>query len=251
MRCAMQFNRKIIMYFSPTGGTKRVAELIGKEFKTENIYDVTVNFYDIEFDRDDLIVFCFPVYGGRVPKPIYDRFSLITAHGTALIPIAVYGNRAIDDALLELSDIGEKCGFVTVGGMKVVTRHSLNTNVAAGRPDSDDLAVIAEFVKRINEEPHRIPVRMPGHKPYKPNISIPLVPFSAPGCMLCCTCAKECPTGAAIGPKSTNPLKCISCMRCVYVCPSDNRRILAAAKAGTAAAVKAVTLGRAKTEYYI
>lgn len=247
----MTFTRTIIMYFSPTGGTKRVAELIGKEFNTEDIYDVTVNFYDIEFNRDDLIVFCFPVYGGRVPKPVNDRFALMTAHGTALIPVAVYGNRAIDDALLELSDIGEKSGFVTVGGIKVVTRHSLNTNVGAGRPDSDDMAVIAEFVNRIKCEPHRIPVRMPGHRPYKPNIALPLVPFSGPGCMLCCTCAKECPTGAAIGPKSTNPLKCISCMRCVYVCPSDSRRILAGARLSTAAAVKAVALGRAETRYYL
>jgi len=247
----MTFNRTIIMYFSPTGGTKRVAELIGKEFKTDDIYDNTVNFYDIEFDRDDLIVFCFPVYGGRVPKPIYDRFNLMTAHGTALIPVAVYGNRAIDDALLELSDIGDSRGFATVGGMKVVTRHSLNTNVGAGRPDADDISVISEFVQRIKDEPHRIPVRMPGHKPYKPNIPVPLVPFSAPGCMLCCTCAKECPTGAAEGPKSTNPLKCIACMRCVYVCPSDSRKILTAAKLGTAAAVKAVTLGRAETKYYL
>jgi len=247
----MTFNRTIIMYFSPTGGTKRVAEILGNEFGTPDIYDVTVTCYNIEFDQDDLVIFCFPVFGGRVPKPLYERFENIEAHGSAILPVAVFGNRAVDDALLELSDIAEKRGFTTVAGLQVVTRHSLNASVGAGRPDAEDMAIIREFVEKFKAEPHRIPVRMPGHHPYVPFVGLPIRPFPGPSCMLCCTCAKECPSGALIGPKSMNPLKCISCMRCIYVCPSDNRHILPTTKLAAAATVKAISLGRAEVKYFL
>lgn len=246
----MEFTRKIVMYFSPTGGTRRVAEIIAAEFKTEHVYDITAACYNIEFNSDDLVVFCFPVFGGRMPKPMYDRFANIEAHSSACIPVAVFGNRGVDDALLEASLAAEKRGFTTVGGLQVVTRHSLNTKVAAGRPDDADRAVIREFVEKINSI-DRIPVRMPGHKPFKFYPGMPLTPFAGLGCMRCCSCAKECPTGAITGPNTVDITKCISCMRCIAVCPSDNRLLLPPAKLAAAAAVKGLTLKRVESKYFI
>lgn len=246
----MKFERRIVMYFSPTGATRRAAEIIAGEFKTDQLYDITTALYNIDFYPGDLIVMCFPVFGGRMPKPMYERLANIQAHNSAFIPVAVYGCRAVDDALLECSIAAEKRGFTTVGGMQVAARHSLNPKVGEGRPDAGDAAVIREFVNKINTL-DRIPVRMPGNKHFKFYAGLPIHPFAGPGCMRCCSCMKECPTGAITGPNTVDIRKCISCMRCIAVCPSDNRHILPTARLAAAAAVRAVASKDAGTEYYI
>jgi hypothetical protein len=53
-----------------------------------------------------------PVHGGRVPEAQPSRLGRLRASGAPDVLIAVYGNRAYEDALLELSEIASGAGFL-------------------------------------------------------------------------------------------------------------------------------------------
>ena len=119
-----------IFYFSPCGGTKSVADIISKELGDAPMQELTTPSMNTAIDHDTLTFFCFPVYGGRIPKPMYDRMKIISGDKTPCVPVAVFGNRAVDDALLEMSELAEKCGFVTVAGCEMVAPHSIDPQAA-------------------------------------------------------------------------------------------------------------------------
>ena len=88
-----------IICFSPTGGVEKVAQLIANELKVAAPYDYTTRGYEVSFSSDNLVFFCFPVYGGRIPTPMYDRMNYVHGNGAKAVLVAVYGNRAVEDAL--------------------------------------------------------------------------------------------------------------------------------------------------------
>ena len=138
-----------IFYFSPCGGTKSVADIISKELGDAPMQELTTPSMNTAIDHDTLTFFCFPVYGGRIPKPMYDRMKIISGDKTPCVPVAVFGNRAVDDALLEMSELAEKCGFVTVAGCEMVAPHSIDPQFGAGRPDASDKAKLHEFLEKL------------------------------------------------------------------------------------------------------
>ena len=69
-------------------------------------------------------------------------------------------------------------------------------------------------------------------------------------CTLCGLCARECPAGAIDNayPKETDPQVCISCMRCIAICPRGARGVDEAFMAQRAEKMAAV-LGGHKENY--
>ena len=59
----------------------------------------------MDFGPDDLVLFGVPVYGGRIPSPAVQTLRRMQGSRTPAVLVAAYGNRAYDDALLELADI--------------------------------------------------------------------------------------------------------------------------------------------------
>ena len=141
-----------IFYFSPCGGTKSVADIISKELGDAPMQEITTPSMNVALDNETLAFFCFPVYGGRIPKPMYDRMDIIKGNNTPCVPVAVYGNRAVDDALLEMSDLAAKQGFVTVAGCSMIAPHSIDPSFGAGRPDASDKAKLIDFLKKLKEK---------------------------------------------------------------------------------------------------
>ena len=221
-----------VFYFSPTGGTERVARLIGGSLGSGAEYrDITVPNQDrLELGRNELAVFCVPVYGGRVPSPVSERLAGITGRDTPAALAAVFGNRAIDDALYELRDLAKPRGFRTVAAGEFVAPHSLNTDFGAGRPDAADMKVIAEFGARILEKLEKDEldeISVPGSPSYRPYDGVPVKPSASLRCVRCGVCAANCPAGAIdfINPRLTDKNTCISCMRCVKLCPRGARHV--------------------------
>ena len=103
------------IFFSPTGGTKKVADIVAKGTKL-NAEEIDLikepdKLMKVNFEKEDLCLVAVPSYGGRIPLVITDMFRNVKADGTKAILVAVFGNRAIDDTLLELQDVLEASGF--------------------------------------------------------------------------------------------------------------------------------------------
>ena len=142
-----------IVYFSPTGGTRKAAKIIANAIApTTAEIDITDHKQQeepIELTPDDSILVAVPVYGGRVPAVAINRLKRITGHNTPAIPVVVYGNRDYDDALLELKSALEANGFKTVACIACIAEHSIMRVYAHGRPDTADTARLQEFGRQI------------------------------------------------------------------------------------------------------
>ena len=221
------------IYFSPTGGTKKVADIMIKAMKKDaQEIDMIKDSHKIlqtEFSEDDICLIAVPSYGGRIPSVTADTFQRLQAKGTKAILVAVFGNRAIDDTLVEVQDILESAGFVCVAGIEAVAEHSLMHQFGTGRPDKQDEKELIEFSEQVMQKiaikDDNKKVEFPGNHNYREYNGVPLKPVANGKCTSCGLCAKECPTGAISkdDPKVTDKEKCISCMHCAVVCPKKAR----------------------------
>lgn len=111
----MNYRQMTSIYFSPTERTKGVVEEIAEQFPVSrqslDLTDSVKNRPDYWFREDEAVIVGVPVYGGRVPDVAQKRFRNLHGHGTAAVLVVTYGNRAYEDALLELSDILKEQGF--------------------------------------------------------------------------------------------------------------------------------------------
>lgn len=233
------------VYFSPTGGTKACAKALADALAKTGGFDGPVEEIDLSadangypaFTEDDIAVIAMPVFGGRIPAYAAEKLLLLNGGRASAVTAAVYGNRAYEDALLELNDVAEKQGFVLLSSTALLAEHSMVHTVAAGRPDEADHKMIAEFADKImkkwNSQNRNQAFKVPGNRPYKEWKQMPFVPTASDSCIGCGICADLCPTQAIPKNdlKSADPAKCILCMRCTTVCPEHARALPAQAQA--------------------
>lgn len=237
------------LYFSPTGGTKKVADILTRGWEDVARLDLrTEEHSGAAFQSGDVCFVSIPVFEGRVPTPAAARLKTMEGNGAYAILVAVYGARAVDDALLELGDILTERGFRYAAGIAAVAEHSIIRSYGAGRPDAADEADLRTFSERLHGlwAEGRLPdhVSLPGNRPYVEMGGVPFHPSGNKKCVNCGVCAKVCPMGAIAGPdfSKTDKSKCISCMACVSACPTGARDLprplVAAAKLAMAKAFK-------------
>ena len=101
---------------------------------------------------------------------------------------------------------------------------------AAGRPDEDDRAELEGFAEQIQRSllgsDSGKKLAVPGNFPYREYGGVPMKPAASKECTKCGTCAVKCPVNAIPreDPSRTDTDICISCMRCIAVCPRKARR---------------------------
>lgn len=233
------FKEIFLSYFSPTGGTKRAASILAQEL-SENVSELDLSSENIntrKFTESDVVIFAAPVFGGRIPSTMLENISKMNGHNTKAILVAVYGNRAYDDALLELNDTVSVRGFKVVAALGLVAEHSLVRTVAAGRPDAADIAEIKEFAAKILDKlnsPNNTAPDIPGKRPYKDWKPMQLMFDIADSCNECGLCERLCPTKAIPSDAIQSLLsgKCTVCMRCVVICPKQARALPKQVQAG-------------------
>lgn len=245
------------IYFSPTGGTRRVADVLARTLSAESVpLDVTAEPSSRDFSGDDVCLFAVPSFGGRVPAAALDRFRSMTGRDTKAVLLCVYGNRAYEDTLLELKNAIRQQGFRPVAAVAAIAEHSIMRRYAKGRPDAQDKAELQAFAERIREalsDPAAPIVDVPGDEPYKPFGGSALKPVTGESCVLCGHCVYGCPTKAIPldNPYETDKERCITCMRCIAHCPTGARSLDKTAVDGLAERMKPLLESRKANELFI
>jgi ferredoxin len=220
--------------FSPTGGTQKVSTLFTRAFYTPSeridLTDGALDFSAFHFDPADVCVVSVPSYGGRMPAAASERLQKMTGSGTRAILIAVYGNRAYEDTLLEMQDVLTQSGFTCIAAVAALAEHSIVRTLAAGRPDDSDARELADFARQIRAklDAHACTtaLSLPGNRPYRP-FGGGMKPVTDASCARCGLCALRCPVQAIPRdqPQLTDTDQCISCMRCIAICPKKARAL--------------------------
>ena len=202
------------IYFSPTGGTERVVRRAGKAFPGAEI-DISREVQPVDMTGEDFAIVAVPSFGGRVPQIAAKGLESLRGQKTPALLLVTYGARAYEDTLRELKDILNRQGFVCVGAAALITPHSIVPTIGADRPNAEDWEKLDAFLLTVK------------NRPYKEYRVLPMEIQTGADCVSCGLCAEKCPVHAISreNPGGTDLEKCISCMRCVHICPQKARGV--------------------------
>lgn len=187
------------LYFSPTGGTKKVL-------------DILISAWDCEKEYIDL-----------------SRSNNLS---------------------LDISFSNED-----ICAVAAVTRHSVIPRYGKDRPDLADVEELKQFSLKCKEMMQMSlgQADVPGHRPYRKYISVPIYPKGNKQCTNCGLCYKKCPVGAISDEnyRTCDRSKCISCLQCVSACPKKARKINPVVLKIAEVKMKKLCSERKKNEIYI
>lgn len=238
------------LYFSPTGGTRKIISRIHDHtgLKTIHPIDLTASEKRRSFNGrigGDLLLVGTPVYAGTIPHPFWESLQQLEGEKKWAVPVAVYGNRAPDTAIEELVKLLRGRGFRILAAASFVSKHSFASKEhpwAVGRPDEKDMSAAEEFGKQIkgklSSDPSEIHVSgllqdwftkaMVEERPEGYHKSVLAGAKSMwwasasdkAACTKCRSCMNACPTDSIDADTlEIDDVSCIRCMACVDACP--------------------------------
>ena len=252
------------MYFSPTHTSQTItrdvsmglSQALGIPVREVDLTAPAERRHRRCFGPEDLLLFGFPVYGGRLPPVLEDTVSQFRGEWAPAVLLALYGNRDFDDALLEASDLLAQNGFTIAAAGAFIGEHSYSRKLAAGRPDKKDREAAAVFAGQIAEKlqagntsvPH-----IPGNRPYKERKpSSPEAPKTRDSCTRCGICAEACPMGII---SRENPFLvaggCISCCACIKSCPISAKHFDSAHISAVTEMLETNFMGRKEPSFFL
>ena len=235
-----------LIYFSPSGSTEKIVRCVasgitGLPVETHDLLTPASRKKEYVFDKEDLVIFgC--ITAGKLFTLSDELFGCMKADGTPFIGLVSYGNGYYGIALTEMRKRAEGRGFQVAALGAFVARHSIDTSVADGRPDAEDMGIMKDFGRRACEkilggdrELHNVPGTNwsqweMGNKVIAYREEHPDEPYAIPpsykakaisdACVKCGNCVRHCPVDAIdIEARTFDLDKCIGCWGCVNRCP--------------------------------
>lgn len=248
------------LIFSPTGTSARIADAVMSGIAASmgqceiNTIDTTLHSdTTLQFGPDDAVIIAAPVYGGKMAPIAKQRMAAISALSTPCVLIAVYGNRAFENALNDMDEFARNLGFIPVTAGAFIGEHSYSTAatpIAVGRPDATDLQAAKNFGEKIgaklslhdmtpadttalHDQPspqqsldnfRNFVIGYQQQQKETPKQYLPVVDTDI--CSECGECVSVCPTSAISDDcREVDASKCIKCCACVKSCPEGARSL--------------------------
>jgi flavodoxin/NAD-dependent dihydropyrimidine dehydrogenase PreA subunit len=235
-----------IVYFSATGNTESIAKKISNSLESKNVKTNLMNitaFNDrlkkYTFDKFDLILFGFPVYGGAIPRICIDWIKTIDGNEKWAAMFFTYGGPTMGMAHYHTKIILNEQNFRVFASAEFLGKHSYNVakgfNFLPNRPNERDYKLAKEYAQKLYrkissndlkdisfERPEIADLLLPRIDDRKKSIVQQPPTRDGKDCSMCLTCEENCPTNAfnaQIGEADGE--KCIACMRCVTNCPDE------------------------------
>lgn len=207
-----------VIYFSPTGTTRKIAEHIvtGLGIRTVSYIDITTPAIRADTAveiKSDCIVIGFPVYAEHMPSFVRDYLENIKYRNQPAVVFSVYGNMDYGLSLREAYDVLAARGLKVTALGTFIAEHSFSTKtvpLADGRPDQTDRAEAENFGVRAAEKiTQNMDVRIIDREkiPGKIILLSRILPKNSSKvftkilvadsqCTKCMACIKTCPVGA-------------------------------------------------------
>jgi len=243
-----------IIYFSATGNTAKIANIISetlKEHDDVNVEDFDITTYssrnnEINFDQFDAFFFGFPVYAIRAPKILREWLATLKdGNGRKASAFCTYGSAESGIVHHDFREILEKLNFQMVSSAEILAGHTYNRagwDIGRDRPNQDDLNVAKEYTEktylrfkdsglvkdqiqlddskltRFNKSFVKMIARQEASQQIRPKNPS----RNGQSCSMCRTCEENCPADAMDADSGeVDPSKCVACLRCVDNCPDE------------------------------
>lgn len=247
--------KHFIVYCSPNGSTRHVAETIANRLSELGEASTLFDLADPKA-RQDLgrrrpgvdspacLWVGSPVYADHVTPPV-ERFLLSLQKSTrgCAVPFATYGGVNSGLALLEMGRMLIERGYVLLGAAKILAVHSYmwrsNDPLGAGHPGEEDDEAVCSLVAAVRDKlssPAPSPLSL-ADLDYQPierkeaslkksvataKQAFPPMAVDQERCTRCGACAALCPSGAiTLTPWPEFGEDCFFCLKCVRECSEE------------------------------
>lgn len=244
--------KHLIVYCSPSGTTRHIAEVIRTELEHMEIEPRTLDLGEggdnsmilkqIQ-DADPICLYVgTPVYVNRALPPVLDFIAqLPETEQSIAVPFATWGGATSGIALHDLADALTAKGYAIAGAAKVLAVHSMmyciEEPLGKGHPDEADDDMVRELVRAVRQkvangefeglplsvlayQPEAIHARMSEMSLEKAKGHMPARTVDREACTKCGVCRDVCPTGSIeYSPYPEFTESCICCFSCVKECP--------------------------------
>lgn len=242
-----------VVYISPAGTTRHVAQVIRDELSAHNRQSVILDLGDRKCIADinnlqtavaqEACLFIgSPVYACHaVPAVMNFITTLNTGSGCCCVPFVTWGAVTSGLALSEMSLLLEAKGYPVAGAAKIIAEHSLlwsaHNPLGKGRPNADDDRSIRAMVQNIvaaadagtikflpaaalNYQPEFLQKTMASLSLAAVKKVLPQISVAGELCTRCGACVAACPADAIrLAPLPEFRSACIACYNCLRACP--------------------------------